>query len=320
MRSLVSVPVLVVVVGCAASDLDGMESYDDVAISIAAQEVEAIPACPTGQWCVEAAPVPSSTLLHDVWAVSRDDVFAVGDNGTILRRINNAWTAMPSATTRNLRGVWAASGTDAWAVGVNGTVVRWNGTAWSVLSGLTSSNLDAVWGSGPDDVWMVGGGTVLRWNGTGFTTFGFGGVLLAVSGTGPSDVWVTGENTNLKHFTGSGWTSVNPGAGTSTFFSVLALSTTDVWAANFNPGKETVHMSGTRWTPQRTSSGIFQGMAAFSATDLWAVGGSRVGHWSGSSWILGQPFGTSASLWSVATAPGHAWIVGSNALIAHRAF
>lgn len=322
MRSLVSASMLVLVVGCAASELEGMETddADDLAVSLAAQALDAIPACPIGQWCVEAAPVASTTLLHDVWAVSPDDVFAVGDGGAILRRINNAWTVMSSGTTRNLRGVWAASATEAWAVGVSGTVVRWNGTAWSVLTGLTSANLDAVWGSGPDDVWMVGGGTVLRWNGTGFTTFGFGGVLLAVSGTGPSDVWVTGENANLKHFTGSGWTSVNPGAGTSTFFSVLALSATEVWAANFNPGRETVHMSGTRWTAQRTSSGIFQGLAAFGATDLWGVGGSRVGQWNGSAWSLTQPFGTSASLWAVATTPGHAWIVGSNALIAHRAF
>jgi hypothetical protein len=282
--------------------------------------VAAIAACPVGQWCLETPPVPATTLLHDVWAISAADVLAVGDNGTILRRTNNDWTVMTSGTTRNLRGVWAASATDAWAVGVSGTILRFDGTAWSVVTGVTSADIDAVWGSGPNDVWLVGGGTVQHWNGSAFSSMGFGGTLLAISGTGPRDVWVTGENANLKHFTGTSWTTVNPGAGTSTFFSVLALTATDVWAADFNPGKEAMHMVGTRWTAQRTSGAVFQGMAAFSANDVWGAGGNRVGNWNGSTWTVTQPFGSNASLWAVTTATSEAWIVGSNALIGHRRF
>ena len=312
---------LVLVAGCAMSGLDAMEEAPaEVGEIVALDTVAAIAACPVGQWCIEAPPVAGTPLLHAVWAVSAADVFAVGDAGTILRRINDGWTVMASGTTRNLRGVWAESASNVWAVGVSGTILRFNGTAWSPITGIATSDIDAVWGSGPSDVWLVGGTTVQHWNGTGFSATSVGGALLSVSGTGPRDVWVTGENLNLRRFNGTSWTTVNPGAGTSTFFSVLALTTTEVWAADFNPGKEAMHLTGGRWVAQRTGGGIFNGMAAFSASDIWAAGGSRVGQWNGTAWTITQPFGSNASLWSVTTTPGHAWIAGSNALIAHRAF
>ncbi|MEO7735276.1 MAG: WD40 repeat domain-containing protein, partial [Kofleriaceae bacterium] len=138
----------------------------------------------------------TGTLLHAIWAVNANDVFAVGDGGTILRRQNgNAWTQMTSGTTANLRGLWASSSTDVWAGGVGGVILHYDGTAWSPVTGATS-DVDAVWGSGSNDVWFCGSGTVLRRANNAFTKFSFAGTLLAVSGTGPSDVWVTGENTN----------------------------------------------------------------------------------------------------------------------------
>ncbi len=279
--------------------------------------VAAIDTCPAGTWCIEAAPTTGTPLLHGVWAVSADDVFAVGDTGTILRRTNDAWTAMTSGTTDNLRGVWASSSTDVWAGGATGTIVHFDGTAWTAVAN-SSTDVDAVWGSSPTDVWFAGSSTVLHWNGAAFTSTAFGGTLLSVSGTGPGDVWVTGEDTNLHHFTGSSWTTVNPGAGTATLFAVLPISTTEVWASDINPGKETVHLTGGKWVAQKTGGAIFDGMSALSSTDLWAAGGDHTGHWNGSAWTIEQPFGTSASLWSVTTTASDAWVVGDSALIAHR--
>jgi hypothetical protein len=304
-------------IGCTTSDPNATED------PVESQTVSAITACPVGQWCQEAPPINAVTtaapLLHGIFAISAGDVFAVGDGGTILRRINGGWTVMSSGTTADLRGVWGSSSSDVWASGVAGTILHFNGTAWSAVSGATS-DVDAVWGSAPDDVWFAGGGTVLHWTGAGFTSFGFGGTMLAVSGTGPRDVWVTGENTNLHHFNGSTWTTVNPGAGTSTLFTVLALSASDVWTTDFMSGKETMHWNGSKWVAIRTGGGIFNGMAAVTASDIWGVGGSRVGHWNGTAWTLEQPFGSNASMWSVSTTAGNLWLVGDGALIAHRTF
>jgi len=299
---------LVFVIGCATSDLSA-----EVGESMA---LEVVTTCPTGQWCTEAAPV--AVLLHSVWAVSEDDVFAVGDGGAILRRTNNAWTAMASGTSSNLRGVWAASSSDVWASGVTGTILHFDGTAWSQVAVATTANLDAVWGSSSSDVWFAGSGTVLHWTGAGFTSSGFAGALLSVSGTGPSDVWATGENASMHHWNGAAWATSTPVSGTNTYFAVFALATGDVWVTDFMPGKETAHWNGAKWTTARTGSGIFNGMSAVAPNDVWGAGGNRVGHWNGTAWTTEQPFGTSVALWSVAAVPGNAWIVGSAGLIAHR--
>lgn len=278
----------------------------------------AIPACATGQWCTEAAPA-AGVLLHAVWAVSANDVFAVGDDGTILRRQNgNAWVDMNAPTTANLRGVWGSSSSDVWAGGVGGALLHFNGSTWSAV-GTQTSDIDAVWGSGPNDVWFCGSGSVLRWTGSSFTKFSFAGTLLAVSGTGPNDVWVTGENTNTHHWNGSSWATISPGAGTTTYFTVLAVAPNDAWVSSFITGKDTMHFTGSKWTAQKAMLTMFNSMSARSATDIWGVGGTgRIGHWDGSTWTVAQPFG-SVAMWSVSTIAGHAWVVGDNSLIVHRA-
>src|SRR5262245_23955830 len=118
------VPVLLAIAGC-VTPIE-LSTTDE---AVTTDAVTPQTTCPAGQWCVETAPVSGSPLLHAVWAVNANDVFAVGDSGTIVRRVNGAWTVMTSNTTANLRGVWAASSSDVWAVGVGGAIVRFNGTS-----------------------------------------------------------------------------------------------------------------------------------------------------------------------------------------------
>ena len=309
---------LVFAIGCTMPDLDPVDPSETVA-------VEAVAVCPSGQWCIEIPPVAAQTvLLHSAFALSAEDVLAVGDGGTILRRNSDVWTAMASGTTNNLRGVWAASASDMWAAGVGATVLHFDGSAWTQLSVPTTVDIDAVWGSSPTDVWFCGGGTVLRWNGTTFSVVGsFGGVLLTISGTGPNDVWTTGENTNMHHWNGTSWTVLNPVSGVTTYFAVLARSSTEVWTTDFSPGKESARWNGVKWTSFRTNSGtgagVFNGLGALASNDIWGAGGTRVGRWNGTAWTTdAAPFGSGVSLWSVAAVPGNVWVVGAPGLIAHR--
>lgn len=49
------------------------------------------------------------------------------------------------------------------AVGDDGTILRYDGSAWSVMERVTTERLWDVWGSTPDDVWAVGEhGTILH--------------------------------------------------------------------------------------------------------------------------------------------------------------
>jgi hypothetical protein len=307
--------------GCTVADPNAARDPEESEVS----SLSTIAACPTGQWCVETPnDMTRGPRLHAVSAVDASDVFAVGDNGTILRRQDDTeWIAMASGTNANLRSVWAISSSDVWAGGPSGTLLHFDGTSWSSV-GAPMPTVDAIWGSSSSNVWFVGSTVVLRWNGSSFTTFGIGAVALAsVSGTGPSDVWVSGESANLRRYNGTSWTTIVPGIG-STMWAVLAVATNDVWAAGMIPGRETTHYNGIKWTTIKTSlsssnTAQFKSMSAEATNDVWGVGNSKIGHWNGTAWSVEEPFGTEQNLWSVSTAPGHVWIVGEGGLIAHRA-
>jgi hypothetical protein len=309
-----------------AGCIDPDASVDPTA-ELARRRISTASTCAIGQWCSEmpTPPLDTALTLFGVWAVNAGDVFAVGDMGTILRRINGDWQVMASGTTNSLRGVWALSSSNVWAVGAGGTILRFDGTTWTTVTGVvrTDINLAAVWGSSANDVWLAGGTSVWHWDGTSFSLpTAFTGSLTSLSGTGPTDVWLAGENSNLHHFDGAKWTSVAPLPGTSSFFAVLAISTTDAWATDFVAGKESVHWNGSKWVPVKTNgvfgTGIFKGLSALAANDIWGAGGNSIGHWDGTAWTTTQPFGTNVSLWSVTATTGNVWVVGNGALIRHQ--
>lgn len=95
-------------------------------------------------------------ILEDIWGSAPDDVFAVGDGGTIIYYDGTSWTPMTSGTNNQLFGVWGSSSADVYAVGEMGTILHYDGAAWNPEAPLTTKTLCAVWGSGPKDVYFVG--------------------------------------------------------------------------------------------------------------------------------------------------------------------
>src|SRR5207302_458891 len=78
--------------------------------------------------------IPTTNVLHDIWGTSATDVFAVGENGTILHFDGLAWSTMPSGSTANLASVWGASSTEVYASAGSNTILRYNGASWAPLT------------------------------------------------------------------------------------------------------------------------------------------------------------------------------------------
>jgi len=83
------------------------------------------------------APVPAARLLDAVRDSRRD----VGSRGRLGQRA-----------------------VDIFAVGDDGTIVHWDGTAWSAQASGTDALLGDVWGSGPNDVFAVGLGKIVHYD------------------------------------------------------------------------------------------------------------------------------------------------------------
>jgi hypothetical protein len=129
---------------------------------------------------------------------------------------------------------------------------------------------------------------VARGSGTSFTIDNLGtGNVVAVWGSSASDVWAmytspigAGQQTFLRRWNGSAWEAVITLSGY--YYGLWGNAQNNYWAVNNNG--QAIHFDGVSWsTPMPISSGIvFVQVWGASANDVWALGGSTVGHWTGS--------------------------------------
>jgi len=222
-----------------------------------------------------------------------DRVWAAATEGTILTYDGNWWGRQLTPVRSTLRGVWAANDTYIWAVGDNGAVVRGDGIAWKEVAmprSLENVNWEGVfgvgadvwmwgddgvyvhdgvqvfpkalgddagrpevvhgvWGETPDAVWLVGEeGLIRRYNGTNFEAFDQGGTAFrAVSGSRADSVWAVGDNGRIAHYDGNVWFDFLP-VTRFDLYSVHAVSDDQVWAAGDNG--VVLQWDGLRWKVQ----------------------------------------------------------------------
>ena len=66
--------------------------------------------------------------LRGVWGSSADDVLAVGDGGTVLRRAAGSWSSESAAASGQLNGVWGTAKDNVYVVGEDGVLLKYDGS------------------------------------------------------------------------------------------------------------------------------------------------------------------------------------------------
>ncbi len=108
--------------------------------------------------------VPTSVPLKDVRGSATNDIYAVGNTGTILHYNGSSWSTATSPTSNNLNGIWGSSSSDYFAVGNGGVIVHFDGEQWTTMTSPTANNLLGVWGASRNSVFAVGAsGTILHY-------------------------------------------------------------------------------------------------------------------------------------------------------------
>lgn len=295
--------------------------------------VAAPSAVPLGSFA--PGPAVTGAQLNAVWGASASEVYAVGDNGTILRYDGAAWTSQVSPTTEQLWGVWgfgsmpaecalshcAAASARAYAVGERGTIFRLTGAdTWTTDTSGTAEALSAVWGASPRDVFAVGAaGTILHFD-SAWVTMASGTTrnLRAVWGTSSANVYAVGGGGAILHYDGTQWAEES---------SVTSALLTGIWGA----GPDEIYVSaadgsvlrgdGTTWaTVVRDTTTQLYVVWGASSREVYAAGsGGVVLLWDGSAWTR-VPTSTAAtlrSLWGTSESPVHA--VGAGGALAAAA-
>ena len=112
--------------------------------------------CTEDNWCWEL-PSPQGNTLRAVSAYGNNDVWMVGDHGTILRRENGLLYRVRSPTHLNLYGVFAAGPDDVWIVGEGGLRLHlFQGTWRSNTPDSITPSLRAVTRDLSGKIWAVG--------------------------------------------------------------------------------------------------------------------------------------------------------------------
>jgi len=108
-------------------------------------------------WTKEALPMQLGRSINKVWGASADDVYAVGEAGTIWHRKGGAWSLEASPATSNLLTVHGCSAAEVYAVGGQ-DVLRSDGVTWSKVDVKLTNSVNGVTCSPSGDVLIVGFG------------------------------------------------------------------------------------------------------------------------------------------------------------------
>ena len=226
--------------------------------------------------------VPSRTTvdLRGVGGSAPDDVWAVGADGTTLRRGADGWEPVdaPAAQGAGLNAVYVVGPGQALAVGDVGTALRWDGDVWNREASGVLVRIEAVHGRGLDDAWAVTeDGRVLRRDGGGWETIDqpVGSALRDVWQAPDGTVWVAGDNGVVLRGGADGFRIEGEASGS--FLYGLHGVATDGGVRLVAVGWAGLVLTGVDGELAEEASGTFQELRAVHVWDSGAVALGRGG-------------------------------------------
>ena len=153
--------------------------------------------------------------LYSVWGSSPDNVWAVGDRGTIIHWDGSQWSKVQSPTNLILWDIWGTSADNVYALHISfanqSKLIHFDGMEWrEITDQLPASERSLV------SLWFDKGGTgyltgnyMVYYDGTVFNGIDINqnASLLRVRGRNSADVFAVGVNGRVYHFNGIDWTS-----------------------------------------------------------------------------------------------------------------
>jgi photosystem II stability/assembly factor-like uncharacterized protein len=257
-------------------------------------------------WTVETTGLPVPENLSAIWVDSGGDVFAVGENGAVIRYDSGgtnwiSYTSTLAVTTRFVDVDGTATG-NVVIVGDGGTLFHFDGSSWtSHPAPVSTEDLTGIWLQDATNAWIVGtSGTLYHLDLTSWTWTAASPALttrdlLAVWGSSSSDVYAAGEGGLLLHSDGSAWSVVESGEITALF----ALDATHVYAVGPS-GLILMGDGAGNWAPFANvpTTEELTAIRAGSSTNVVAVGKSgTILHYNGSWSVQGSP--SSVDLYAV---------------------
>lgn len=236
-------------------------------------------------------PEARNRSFYDVYGSGASNVWAVGEDGLIMRYDGSGWSAQrfdgtsvapealaaPTVPARRiaLRALWGIPALNfTVAVGDSGTVLYHDGTQWNNASLEMDATVTDVWGTDLNNFYATtSDGRLLRWNGW-YLSYVAGvqapGALHTVWGTSSSNLYVAGDGGVLYRFNGSAWSRIRlPTRGT--MYAVWGTSASNMFVGGEHGAL--YRFNGTAWIAEKSAGGnaqIYGFWGTSTGTDLFA--------------------------------------------------
>ncbi len=236
----------------------------------------------------------TSADLSAVWGLSARDVFAVGADGVVLHFDGDTWNSIDSGTDVTLHGV-VGNGIVVFAVGDEGTILRLTHNGAFQVAEITTNDLLSIGGCLQSGLCAVGdAGTILRYDGSNWKAERSGTLrdFVAVRGTADGQLIVAGGRTLLVS-NGSEWDSLDLSEGdfqydSQGFIGVWGSSLQDMFLLQKDSivhfDGVTAHAMDLETFPTPVPQASYQDLWGASGNCVYAVGKSEVFKYDGSDW------------------------------------
>lgn len=214
-----------------------------------------------GTWVSENPAQPWHSLFA-LWGAAKNDAWAVGGAGTLLRYDGARWQPYPGPVQADLLAISGSGFRDVWAVGQHGAAMHWDGAAWRAAPVAQGANLDQLFAPAPEDAWAGSSSTgeLFRWQAGAWKAIDPGLRVWRLFGTSERDVWVFDPSGALARFDGNRWTHSQPPLGVPVV-ALARVSPRHVVAAG--SGGTIARFDGELWWHERNGTGG-------SIEQLWA--------------------------------------------------
>lgn len=282
----------------------------------------AMPAqCSADHWCWRD-PQPTGNDYDHVYATSNDNIWLIGQHGTVLQWDGATWhphqpAVLPGqAPAQFSMSISGRNGHDMWLI--YGTAVEhWDGAVWTIKDTAPTNGtvtFDNVWEAPNGDVWVtLSNGTVSRSLGGGAfqrIDTGCNCFLGNIWGLAPDDFWMTSLPGNILHSDGKTFTRAF--TGTTPVGAIIGAATDDIWVSG--AAGTLLHWNGAAWAAVASghTSGFLDRAGARSRDDVWWWIGSDLVHWDGKA-ITSKTIETTGATGQFTDAgliDGRWWLVG----------
>lgn len=146
--------------------------------------------------------------LNALWGLSDKEIYAVGNQGTIVKYNGSQWATIPSPTTSHLISIYGTSSTDIWAAGFDGTILHYDGTKIEKVEANSSNYFYGVLANSASDVFAVSHPMfapqdgIMHFDGKAWTKIVMPRTGLnfnAICGSSPTDIYVLTKGNIFKY-------------------------------------------------------------------------------------------------------------------------